>query len=89
MLAQAEIETGAEQAFVTLIGPLTQLLQRCRANLTLWRVNDAQKCAVIILVSQNTQVGQQILDFRPREKRGATGNFVRDAVLHQHFFKQP
>ena len=86
-LTQAHIKAGGKHAFIARHRPLTQLFQRRRANLSLRRVNDTQKCAVIVRVSQHAQISQQVLDFRTREKRRTTRNFVRDAVLHQEFFK--
>ncbi len=86
-LTQAHIKAGGKHAFIARHRPLTQLFQRRRANLSLRRVNDTQKCAVIVRVSQHTQISQQILDFRTREKRRTTRNFVRDAVSpDQEFF---
>ncbi|GCP78110.1 hypothetical protein BvCmsHHP019_00080 [Escherichia coli] len=88
-LTQAHIKAGGKHAFIARHRPLTQLFQRSRANLSLRRVNDTQKCAVIVRVSQHAQISQQVLDFRTREKRRTTRYFVRDAVLHQEFFKHP
>ena len=62
-------------------------MQRRRADFTFRRVHDTQKGAVVIRVGEYTQIGQQIFDFRAREEGGSAGNFVRDAVLHQHLFK--
>ncbi|CAH0236377.1 hypothetical protein SRABI106_02298 [Rahnella aquatilis] len=87
-LAQPHIKTGFEQPFVALIGPLPQFLQGGRADFTTWRVNDAQECAVVVRIGQHTQIGQQIFNLRSGEEGRAAGNPVRDAVLHQHFFKQ-
>ena len=88
-LTQSHIKAGGKHAFIARHRPFTQLFQRRRANLSLRRVNDPQKRAVIIRVSQYAQISQQVLDFRTGEERRATRYFVRDAVLHQEFFKYP
>ena len=86
-LAKPHIKAGGKQAFITRHRPFTQLLQRGRTDFTLWRVYDAQKCAVVIRVAQHAQVGQQIFNLRTREERCSAGNFVRDTVLHQKLFE--
>ncbi len=64
-------------------------MQRRGADLALRRVDDTQEGAVVVRVGQHAQIGQQIFNFRAREERRAAGDFVRDAVLHQHLFKDP
>ncbi len=51
--------------------------------------NTSQYELVKLLVGQRAQIGQQIFNFRTRKERRAAGDFVRDAVLHQHLFKDP
>ena len=88
-LAETHIKAGGEQSFVAAHRPLTELLQRRRADLALRRVDDTQEGAVVVRVGQHAQIGQQIFNFRTRKERRAAGDFVRDAVLHQHLFKDP
>ena len=88
-LGQAHIEAGGKHAFIAPHRPFTQLFQRRRTDFTLWRIDDAHESAVIIGISQHAQIGQQVFNFRAGKERRAAGNFVRDAVLHQHLFKNP
>ncbi|MPN25586.1 hypothetical protein SDC9_172998 [bioreactor metagenome] len=62
-------------------------MQRGGADFTLWRIHNTQERAVIIRIGQHPQIGQQVFNFRTREERRSTGDFVGDPVLHEEFFE--